>query len=199
MGIKIKHKYSVIIIASMLITTSFTGQCGWGNVAGKSLGFAHKFFKSSPKKYLPRKREKYLINPKNINDKITVRKGNNRYKDSNGRTVINSHYAGKSIPIKKFDPSLGEKYKYPIKFNQFGYPDFTPYVRQTIKSTKLTGAHSSDYIIADRAMRKKIPGWRRPPNMTWHHHQDKKTMQLIPTDIHNAVRHSGGASRLRLQ
>ena len=51
-------------------------------------------------------------------------------------------------------------------------------------------------MIANKMMRKRIPGWKKPSNMTWHHHQDTRTMQLIPTDIHNAVRHSGGASRL---
>jgi len=30
------------------------------------------------------------------------------------------------------------------------------------------------------------------PGYTWHHHQDRTTMQLIPTELHDAFRHSGG-------
>jgi uncharacterized protein RhaS with RHS repeats len=32
----------------------------------------------------------------------------------------------------------------------------------------------------------------RPNDYTWHHHQDSGYMQLIPTDIHAAVKHTGG-------
>ncbi|MGP3591073.1 HNH endonuclease [Vagococcus sp. WN89Y] len=32
----------------------------------------------------------------------------------------------------------------------------------------------------------------RPAAYTWHHHQDSGYMQLIPTDIHAAVKHTGG-------
>ena len=31
----------------------------------------------------------------------------------------------------------------------------------------------------------------------WHHVEDCVTMQLIPTKIHNAVRHTGGAAVIR--
>lgn len=31
-----------------------------------------------------------------------------------------------------------------------------------------------------------------PSTHTWHHHQDRMTMQLVRTDIHDAFRHSGG-------
>lgn len=32
---------------------------------------------------------------------------------------------------------------------------------------------------------------------TWHHVEDGKTMMLVPTDLHQAVRHTGGAALLR--
>lgn len=31
-----------------------------------------------------------------------------------------------------------------------------------------------------------------PGGYTWHHHQDRQTMKLVPTEIHDAFRHSGG-------
>ena len=36
-----------------------------------------------------------------------------------------------------------------------------------------------------------------PKGFTWHHVEDGLTMMLIPTDLHNAVRHTGGAALIR--
>lgn len=34
--------------------------------------------------------------------------------------------------------------------------------------------------------------YRKDNNLVWHHHEDTGRMQLIPKDLHNAVRHTGG-------
>jgi len=36
-----------------------------------------------------------------------------------------------------------------------------------------------------------------PKDYTWHHVEDGKTMQLVPTDIHDTFPHIGGASVIR--
>ena len=36
-----------------------------------------------------------------------------------------------------------------------------------------------------------------PEGYTWHHVEDGKTMMLVPSDIHSAVRHTGGASLIK--
>jgi filamentous hemagglutinin len=33
-----------------------------------------------------------------------------------------------------------------------------------------------------------------PGDWVWHHVEDGTTMELIPNDVHRAVRHTGGAS-----
>ncbi|WP_405237918.1 HNH endonuclease [Lentisalinibacter orientalis] len=38
---------------------------------------------------------------------------------------------------------------------------------------------------------------RTPSGYVWHHVEDGRTMQLIPQDIHNAARHTGGAAVIR--
>lgn len=138
---------------------------------------------------------KELQKRKNEHD-IRKRSGENRFRDHDGRVVINSKYAGKEFPLKEFSPDLEKKYRYPIRFNKYGYPDFSNYVRQTVSSDRLSGKQS-DFAIANEIMRKRIPSWEQPRDMTWHHHQDGRTLQLIPRDLHEAVRHSGGASRLK--
>ena len=35
------------------------------------------------------------------------------------------------------------------------------------------------------------------PGYTWHHVEDGRTMILIPTDLHDAYRHTGGALLIR--
>ncbi|WP_455717075.1 HNH endonuclease signature motif containing protein [Anaerosporobacter sp.] len=36
-----------------------------------------------------------------------------------------------------------------------------------------------------------------PTGYTWHHVEDSRTMTLVPSDLHGAVRHTGGASLIR--
>lgn len=57
---------------------------------------------------------------------------------------------------------------------------------------------SPDEIASLRAeMAKEIESWRTSSGLTWHECQDGVTMQLVPTVIHNACRHSGGVSTMR--
>jgi hypothetical protein len=45
-----------------------------------------------------------------------------------------------------------------------------------------------DFAAADKLM-----GFKKPlKGYTWHHHKDTSTMQLIPTDLHHHVKHTGG-------
>ena len=39
--------------------------------------------------------------------------------------------------------------------------------------------------------------YRESNKLTWHECPDGKTMQLVPTDIHNACRHSGGVAEMK--
>ena len=42
-----------------------------------------------------------------------------------------------------------------------------------------------------------IVAFRKENQLTWHECADGKTMQLIPTAIHDACRHSGGVSEMK--
>ena len=130
--------------------------------------------------------------------KIPQRSGHNRYRDNNGRLVRNHKLAGKTVPIRKIAPELAFKYRKPIRFNKYGYPDFSKYSKMDIKTSKLTGNHSKDVRIVEKIVKQKHPKWKKRVGYTWHHHQDTKTMQYIPTDLHSAIPHSGGASRLKV-
>lgn len=42
-----------------------------------------------------------------------------------------------------------------------------------------------------------VVAFREHNNLTWHECADGKTMQLVPTEIHDACRHSGGVSEMK--
>jgi RHS repeat-associated protein len=108
----------------------------------------------------------------------------------NGRKPINSSYAGKIYPASKLPVEIRGKYPHGVPFTHAGFPDFARY---SVKSTRIQLGKSRDVDFgrADRAVgySRSNP---RPDGYTWHHHQDSGYMQLIPTDLHDAVKHTGG-------
>ena len=100
----------------------------------------------------------------------------------NGRTPINgSRYAGGAHPSG-------------VAYTPEGFPDFTPYARSTVRVEGLTGTN----YAADEAAANRAAGLSQTPkNYTWHHVEDCITMQLVPTAIHAATRHTGGAAIIR--
>ena len=81
----------------------------------------------------------------------------------------------------------------PVKYSKEGYPDFAPYAETTVHVQGMKGKIPPDDELAN-----EIAGFESTPDdYTWHHHQDGKTMQLIPTDVHSTFPHTGGASVLR--
>ena len=110
-----------------------------------------------------------------------------RVRPVNGRTPINSQqYAGTTM---RLDGDIGQRYPHGVPFTGSGFPDFSRYAQTNVR-IELTGSRAQDFAAANRAA-----GYSRTPSgMTWHHHQDAGYMQLIPTDLHNAVRHTGGVA-----
>lgn len=109
-----------------------------------------------------------------------------------GRRPANSRYAGQQFPMEKLPAKLQEKYPDGVKFTDDGFPDFGPYAQKSVRFDPpgFAGNHGSD--MTDASRKAGIPD--TPDGYTWHHHQDGHTMQLVPTDIHDAVRHAGGVA-----
>ena len=110
-----------------------------------------------------------------------------RVRPVNGRVPINSQqYAGTTFELSG---ELGQKYPHGVPFSGAGYPDFSRYSQANVR-IELTGSRSADFAAANRAAGLD----RTPAGMTWHHHQDAGYMQLVPTDLHRTVRHTGGVA-----
>jgi len=71
-----------------------------------------------------------------------------------------------------------------------GFSDFSPYAKAKVNVAGLKGDHYYDFKMANEALGLKST----PKGYTWHHVEDGMTMMLVPSDVHSAVRHTGGAS-----
>lgn len=112
---------------------------------------------------------------------------------------INCEYAGR-VYFEQLSDRLKLKYPDGVRFNEKGFPEFSPYARET-RPVVLTGDRAKDFQAAD-----KLAGidqdYREKHKLLWHHREDVVQsadgvvcqMELIPRDLHDAVRHTGGCA-----
>lgn len=107
------------------------------------------------------------------------------------RMPRNYEWAGSTYHFEKTIPQrrwrLERKYPEGVKYDSNGFPDFSPYATKDVKIPHMTG-EPNDFAQAND----KAGLTEKPPGFTWHHHQDCKTMQLVPADLHRNVPHTGG-------
>lgn len=93
-----------------------------------------------------------------------------------------------------------------VTYSKDGYPDFSPHaVRETDlpqfvdRPSDFKAANQNvglDEFGSNSPKNVSIDG--KPPNdYTWHHHENQKTMQLVPSEIHDTFTHKGGHSLSR--
>ncbi|MFE8645564.1 RHS repeat-associated core domain-containing protein [Sphingomonas sp. NCPPB 2930] len=113
----------------------------------------------------------------------------------NGRRPINHCFAGKTMVGKDLPENVRGKYPHGVPFNMNGFPDFSRYASKTVNIGGFTGDGADFRAANEAAFGKGNPfGSSQPPGMVWHHNEQNGKMQLIPQDIHDAVKHTGGAS-----
>jgi RHS repeat-associated protein len=117
-----------------------------------------------------------------VHNQCTIRLGNRR--------PINSDFAGQTFHLS--DAALRAKYPNGVKFTDDGFPDFSPYATHNVQ-IKMKGNRTTDFTDANQAAGLTST----PDGFTWHHSEDRTSMLLIPTDLHDAVRHSGGVSMVK--
>ena len=88
--------------------------------------------------------------------------------------------------IAKYDTRLDQKAFYATdRIGQMRMA--TRDLREQINSGKISRSQfSPEQLKAIQSGRSKIP------RLTWHHHQDRGRMQLVPKGKHNEARHIGG-------
>ena len=93
--------------------------------------------------------------------------------------------------IAKYDTRLDQKAFYATdRIGQMRMA--TRDLREQINSGKISRSQfSPEQLKAIQSGRSKIP------RLTWHHHQDRGRMQLVPKGKHNEARHIGGNAMIK--
>jgi hypothetical protein len=103
---------------------------------------------------------------------------------------INYRYRGCTVTYLS-GPLKGKS----VAYDSLGFPDFEPYSIKKV-TIKMHGNRSYREPDGDFGNANVKAGYARnggePSTHTWHHHQDRRTMLLIDTKIHDGFRHSGG-------
>ena len=121
--------------------------------------------------------------------------------DKIGGEVAGKVLSGAGSVLKKMKPWLaraGSSIQFrgkTISFDSMGFPNFSPFVHDRVQ-IRMTGNNSRDQFLADTEFFQK-GGVKPPGEWVWHHSQDLTTMELIPFEVNDAVRHMGGASIIR--
>jgi RHS repeat-associated protein len=107
-----------------------------------------------------------------------------------GRMPLNYGYAGQDFPLSN---DLAASFPDGIGFNAQGFPDFSDYAETEVQPEGLNGTMPHDANLANEAA-----GYDETPDgYTWHHVEDGETMQLVDSELHSSIPHTGGAALLR--
>jgi hypothetical protein len=82
-----------------------------------------------------------------------------------------------------------------VRFTRAGYPVFTRAAVDRIDVPGLTGDRTHDADLANQATHRA----ETPAGYVWHHVENGRTMELVPRDLHDAARHTGGAAAITNQ
>jgi len=137
--------------------------------------------------------------------------GNTYYLDIEKNPILKERLSKLKPAIRKTREKklkkLNEKYPEGVKFNKKGFPDFSPYrykhdnneVLVDIEElhidppdNKGTAGSQLDMNKANEMMKEIDPNWKQPVGYTWHHIENTTKLELVPTDLHSTIGHSGG-------
>ena len=154
---------------------------------------------------------KGFYNPNAMKNLVSERfAGDMKYSTVPDLSQPNVKLAGKRYELKAGQTQKARD----IVFDHKGYPIFDKYTTYDMKLPKEISSikkRETHMRAATRDLRAQIDagkidksqftseqlqdisaGKPKIKDLTWHHHQDIGRMQLIPSDIHKAVRHVGG-------
>lgn len=85
-----------------------------------------------------------------------------------------------------------------------GEPDFSEISKGTVEIEPFSDSRTDNFDKADIELAKQkgctpeeVAKWRKENAYTWHECKDMKTMQKVPSEVHNNITHSGGISEAK--
>ena len=97
-------------------------------------------------------------------------------------------FNGKTIFIRQIDKQLVLKYRLPIKFNGYGYPNLCNYSQIKIKCLTLTGNYDKDVQKIEKIIKRKYLNWRSQNEYLWVYTLNTKSMDYVPKDLYLAIK-----------
>lgn len=116
------------------------------------------------------------------------------------------------IPFKDGEPDFSEICKGTVEIKQFADSRTDNFDKADIELAKQKNGTSEDVVKwrkdnfdkADIELTKQkgctpedVANWRKENCYTWHECKDMKTMQKVPSEVHNNITHSGGISEAK--
>ncbi|GAB3428613.1 HNH endonuclease signature motif containing protein [Flindersiella endophytica] len=115
-----------------------------------------------------------------------------RTTDVLGRKPINASYAGR-VFYDSWTDELKAAYPDGVQFSYEAFPEFARYATAIVQLDEGFGpTRKADERRARRAWHDQTGEVLDEAGYTWHHHEDGRTLLLVPTDVHDATRHHGG-------
>lgn len=107
-------------------------------------------------------------------------------------------------PEGKTNREIKSKYKFEFIPFKDGEPDFSKIAKGEVQIDNFSESRTKNFAQADIQLAKErgvspqeIKKWRLENKYTWHECKDCKTMQLVPTEVHGNIPHSGGIAETK--
>lgn len=113
----------------------------------------------------------------------------------NNITIRNVRYAGGIMEPTGANAELIKKQYGNVYMSSQGFAIFDDYAIARVELPNLIGDEKEDIARANEVYWGKRT--YKDSSYTWHHLEDGKTLILIPSDLHDAYRHTGGAKLIR--
>ncbi len=109
------------------------------------------------------------------------------------------HVPGKANPENQTWDEILDEYDIEDVVFKDGEPDFTPVSKGDVEIKEFSTTRSDNFDKADMALAEQrgcnpedVQRWRKENGYTWHEKGDMKTMQKVPSKVHNNIPHQGG-------
>lgn len=99
---------------------------------------------------------------------------------------------------------IKERYNFDGIYFKDSEPDFSKVSKGTVEIESFSDKRQKNFANADKELAKKqntspeeIRAFRKENKLTWHERSDMKTMDLVPSEIHGGIIHSGGIAKIK--
>lgn len=152
--------------------------------------------------------DKALERPaENAKEIIPQSNGNWTGEPGNSKWIPDDSYINPNLQANPEQKTMGQiKREYGFDGITFknNEPNFSEVSKGTVKINSFTVDRNKNFVQADKKFAEannmtpqEAKQYRKEHRLTWHERSDMKTMDLVPREIHDAIKHSGGIAKAK--